>query len=162
MFPRNRAQAGRNLGPVRQVSRARAAPAIGARGTLTWALVAAVAGSGLAGLEAWPLTGWRLFSERRQAVVMRLEARAVAPDGAEAPVPFGRLPHAYSGSVPVLAQMAGQRPAEREPVCRAWADATARLTGNPVAAVRVYRVADDLRDGSTSASLAWTCGQTDP
>jgi len=127
------------------------------RRRLTWALVAAVAVGGLTGIEAWPLTGWRLFSERRQPVVKRFEARVVAPDGAERPVPFPRLPHSYSGSSPVLARMARERPDQREPACRAWAEATTRITGTPVAEVRVYEVVEDLRDGSGQASLAWTC-----
>jgi hypothetical protein len=121
--------------------------------------VAAVAVSGAAGVEAWPLTGWRLFSQRRGPVSTRLEARAVAADGAEVPVPFGRLPHALSGSVPVLRQMAHERPEEREPACGAWAAATARLTTVPVVEVRVYAVADDLRDGRSRATLAWTCAR---
>jgi len=58
------------------------------RRALTWALVAAVAACGLTGVEAWPLTGWRLFSQRRGPVAVRLEARVVEPGGAEAPIPF--------------------------------------------------------------------------
>lgn len=130
-----------------------------ARRVLTWLLVAAVAVSGLSGIEAWPLTGWRLFSERRHPVTTRHEARVAAADGSEAPVPFNDLPSSYSGSVPVLAQMARQRPDRREPACSAWADATARLTGIPVAEVRVYEVVADLRDGRTRATLAWTCAR---
>jgi hypothetical protein len=131
----------------------------GVRRGLTWGLVGLVAVAGLAGVEAWPLTGWRLFSDRRHPVTTRFEARVVGPDGSEAPLPFADLPHAFSGSVPVLEQMSGQAPPEREPACGAWADATARVTGAWVAEVRVYSVADDLRDGSSRAALAWTCGR---
>ena len=131
------------------------------RRSLTWALVAAVAVCGFAGLEAWPLTGWRLFSERRQPVVTRYEARAADGAGAEAPIPFERLPHGYSGSNPLLERMASQPAPRREGVCGAWAEATAALTGSPVAEVRVYRVAEDLRDGSRRAELAWTCGRAE-
>jgi len=129
------------------------------RRRLTWGLVGAVAVCGLAGVEAWPLTGWRLFSELRGPVATRYEARALAADGSEAVVPFARLPHSYSGSGPLLEEMAGQRPEQREPACGAWASATARLTGAPVLEVRVYQVADDLRDESTRAALAWTCAR---
>lgn len=132
------------------------------RRSLTLALVAAVAVCGLAGLEAWPLTGWRLFSERRGPVAVRYEARAADSAGSEAPIPFGSLPHGYSGSNPVLERMAAQAAPQREEVCMAWAGATAALTGVPVAEVRVYRVADDLRDRSRQASLAWTCGRSEP
>ena len=127
------------------------------RRLLTWTLVAAVGVCGLTGLEAWPLTGWRLFSSRRQPVVLRYEARVVTATG-EAPVPFGALPHGYSGSGPVLEWMAGQAVAAREPACAAWAAATTRALGTPVAEVRVYAVEDDLRDGSRRDTLAWTCG----
>jgi hypothetical protein len=126
---------------------------------LCWALVSAVAASGLLGLEAWPLTGWRLFSTPRGPVTAHFEARVVSADGVEAPVPFNRLPHGFSGSEPDLERMARQRPDRREPACRAWADATARLGGTTVSEVRVYEVHDDLRDGSTQAALAWTCAQ---
>jgi hypothetical protein len=129
-----------------------------ARTVLTWLLVGAVGVSGLAGVEAWPLTGWRLFSQRRHPVVVRFEARALAADGSEAPVPFAALPPAYSGSVQVLAEMADQRPEQRDPACRAWAEATARHTGRPVTEVRVYEVTDDLRDRSRRERAAWTCG----
>jgi len=120
--------------------------------------VAVVAGSGLAGLEAWPLTGWRLFSQRRGAVATRYEARVVGVDGTEKPIPFGALAHGFSGSVQVLERMARQRPEQREPTCRAWADETVRVTGLPVIDVRVYGVVDDLRDGTSRATLAWACG----
>ncbi len=148
MIPRNREGLRRNLLRVSLVRR-----------RLSWALVAAVAACGFVGVEAWPLTGWRLFSERRGPVTIRLEARTVTADGSEALVPFGRLPHSYSGSVPVLAEMAGQRPEQREPACGAWAVATAELTRILVVEVRVYEVADDLRDGSSRAALAWTCAR---
>jgi hypothetical protein len=131
----------------------------GVRRGLIWSLAGAVAVAGLAGVEAWPLTGWRLFSDRRQPVTIRFEARVVHADGSEAPVPFADLPHAFSGSVPVLDEMAGQAAPDREPACGAWAEATGRLTGAAVAEVRVYAVADDLRDGSSRAALAWTCGR---
>ena len=127
------------------------------RRSLTWGLVAAVAISGITGIEAWPLTGWRLFSSRRQPVSLGYEARAVDRAGREAPVPFDRLPSGYSGWDPLLERMAGQDGTERDRVCAAWAAATADLTGAPVAEVRVYRVADDRRDGSRRSWLAWAC-----
>lgn len=121
--------------------------------------MAAVAVCGLLGVEAWPLTGWRLFSQLRGPVVTRFEARTVAADGTERPIPFDRLPHAYSGSGPALVRMAGQSPEQREVVCRSWAVVTARVTEVPVTEVRVYQLVDDLRDGSDRAALAWTCGR---
>ena len=129
------------------------------RRALTWGLVAVVAACGAAGVEAWPLTGWRLFSELRGPVAARYEARVVGADGAEAPVPFSDLPRSFSGSEPVLQAMAGQSPGQREPACGAWASATAGLTGTPVAEVRVYRVEHDLRSGTARATLAWTCAR---
>ena len=131
------------------------------RRLLTWTLVATVGACGLTGLEAWPLTGWRLFSSRRQPVVLRHEARVVTATG-EAAVPFGALPHGYSGSGPLLDRMAGQAVAAREPACAAWAAAIARALGTPVAELRVYVVEDDLRDGNRRDTLAWTCGRAAP
>ena len=131
------------------------------RRLLTWTLVVAVALCGLTGLEAWPLTGWRLFSSRRHPVVLRYEARVLTAAG-EARVPFGSLPHGYSGSGPVLERMAGQAAPEREPACAAWAAATTQALGAPVTEVRVYAVEDDLRHRSRHETLAWTCGRAAP
>lgn len=130
------------------------------RRSLTWGVVAAVASCGLTGLEAWPLTGWRLFSERRHPVTSRYEVRAVDPAGFEAAIPFARLPHGYSGSNPLLEGMAGQSPSQREGVCAAWARATTAYTGTPVTEVRVYQVTEDLRQGSRRTEVAWTCGRS--
>ena len=47
---------------------------------------------GLVGLEAWPLTGWRLFADARQARQPGFQAVTVDRAGRETTVPFADLP----------------------------------------------------------------------
>jgi hypothetical protein len=117
---------------------------------------------GTFGLEAWPLTGWRLFADARQPVQVAWQAVTVDPAGRETPVPFGDLPAGFHGNVQVLKGFAGLPAGEQAAVCRAWADAV-RDRGGQVEAVRGYRTVTDLsrRVGERSApparELRWTC-----
>jgi hypothetical protein len=117
---------------------------------------------GLFGLEAWPLTGWRLFADARPARQAGWQADTVDRAGRETPVPFRDLPAGYQGNVQVLKGFAGLSPARRAAVCHAWAGAV-RARGGEVAAVRVYRTETDVsrRVGERGApprrTLFWTC-----
>lgn len=93
---------------------------------------------GLAGIELWPLTGWRLFSRPRAEVSRFWEATAVGHDGTERRIPFGRLPWAYRGALHVMIGFGGLSGPQRAGVCRAWAEA-ARGLGYDVAGIRIYR-----------------------
>jgi hypothetical protein len=62
---------------------------------------------GVAGFEAWPLTGWRLFADARQARQPGFQAVTVDGAGRETPVPFRDLPAGYHGDVQVLRGFAG-------------------------------------------------------
>jgi hypothetical protein len=117
---------------------------------------------GTFGLEAWPLTGWRLFADARQPVQAAWQAVTVDVAGRETPVPFGDLPAGFHGNVQVLKGFAGLPAGEQAAVCRAWADAV-RDRGGQVEAVRVYRTVTDLsrrvgeRGAPPARELRWTC-----
>jgi len=121
---------------------------------------------GLLGFEAWPLTGWRLFADARQARQPGWQAVTVDGAGRETPVPFRVLPAGLQGEVQVLKGFPDLSPGERAAVCQAWADAAERRSGGRVAAVRVYRTETDVshRVGERGApppvrTLYWTCPQ---
>jgi hypothetical protein len=127
------------------------------------AFLAAFLVCGVAGIEAWPLTGWRLFADARRPVQAGWEAVTVDAAGRETPLPFRDLPAGFHGNVQVLKGFAGLGPGRQAAVCRAWSDAV-RARGGQVEAVRVYRTVTDVsrRVGGRAApptrELRWTCG----
>jgi hypothetical protein len=127
------------------------------------AFLAAFVVCGVAGIEAWPLTGWRLFADARRPVQAGWEAVTVDALGRETPVPFRDLPAGFHGNVQVLKGFAGLDAGEQAAVCRAWADAV-RAGGGQVEAVRIYRTVADVsrrvgdRGAPPARELRWTCG----
>ena len=117
---------------------------------------------GVAGLEAWPLTGWRLFADARQARQPGFQAVTVDRAGRETPIPFRDLPAGYRGDVQVLKGFAGLPSARQAAVCQAWATAV-RARGGEVAQLRIYQTVTDVsqREGDRGApparSLRFTC-----
>jgi hypothetical protein len=117
---------------------------------------------GLAGFEAWPLTGWRLFADARQAVQPGFQAVTVDWAGRETPVPFPDLPAGYRGNVQVLRGFADLEPGRQAAVCRALADAVTDR-GGEVAAVRIYQTQTDVsrrvgdRGPPPTRTLRFTC-----
>ncbi|HJP65243.1 MAG TPA: hypothetical protein VKA30_02940 [Actinomycetota bacterium] len=120
-----------------------------------WAFLAAFAVCGAMGVEAWPLTGFRLFSHLRTRDLVTYRTVAVDTAGTEAPVPFGRLPVAYKG-FGLIAPTLPALPADRaRSACRDLL-AAVRDRSPEVAGIRVYRLSTDLsiRDGSRPAGPA--------
>ena len=117
---------------------------------------------GVAGLEAWPLTGWRLFADARQARQPGFQAVTVDRAGRETPIPFADLPAGYRGDVQILKGFAGLAPGRQAAVCQAWAGAV-RERGGEVAEVRIYQTVTDVsrRAGDRGApperTLRFTC-----
>ena len=117
---------------------------------------------GLVGLEAWPLTGWRLFADARQARQPGFLAVTVDRAGRETPVSFADLPAGYQGYVQVLKGFAGLPAGEQAAVCQAWATAV-RERGGEVAELRIYQTVTDVsarvgdRGAPPERALRFTC-----
>jgi hypothetical protein len=122
---------------------------------------------GVFGLEAWPLTGWRLFADARQARQPGFQAVTVDSAGRETPVPFADLPAGYQGNVQVLKGFAGLPAGRQAAVCQAWAEAV-RARGGEAAEVRIYQTLTDVSDrvGDRGAppqrTLRFTCRPGSP
>jgi hypothetical protein len=107
--------------------------------TFVAAFLAAFAVCGLFGIEAWPLTGWRLFSQLRTDHQVSWRAFAVGGRGYEEAIRFEDLPRGYRNFPLVMRTFASLPPREQAAACRAWLAAARReMTG--VGAVRIYRV----------------------
>lgn len=114
---------------------------------------------GLARLEVFPMSGFRLFSAVRHDVHQSWQLRAVRED-VETPIVLADLPVAYRNTSYILGDFDDMSASERDAVCRAWAK-PARDRGEVVDAIRVYRVSTPLRpDGPPpTRQLRWECGR---
>ena len=127
-----------------------------------WTFLVLFVIAGVFGIEAWPLTGWRLFADSRPARQASFQAVTVDAAGGEHAIPWSRLPVRYRGDVQVLKGFEGLRPERQVVVCDAWADGVRGL-GGQVSQVRVYRVETDVsrRSGDRAVSgtreLRFTC-----
>lgn len=119
-------------------------------------------------VEWWPLSSFRLFSQARTATATSWEVALVDDAGAERTIPFGRLPRSFRGYSHIAPALRRLPPAERDAVCRAWADAAAGPTGVVAGQVRVYRVTSRVPTGHREPatpvrrSLITTCAGAGP
>ena len=90
--------------------------------------------AGLFGIEAWPFTGWRLFSHVRTEDQIAWQATAVDPAGVEHPIRFAQLGPAFANFTLVMKSFDSLTARQREATCSAWSRAVAGRT------VRIYRV----------------------
>lgn len=127
------------------------APPRGAR-ALVWLFLASIAACAVLKIEAWPLSGWRLFSAIRHPRVSSWQATTVDGAGRETPFPPSGLPFAFHGHVHVLRRFERLSQSRRAAVCGAWADAV-RERGREARAVLIYRTERDLsvRQGDRAA-----------
>jgi hypothetical protein len=106
--------------------------------------LAAVLICGVFVIEAWPLTGFRLFSHLRYARQLGWQATTVDHSGRERIIHFGAFPRTYR-HLPLIMRTYGALPqARQEATCQAWA-AQVRHHGGEVKGVRIYRTVVDLR-----------------
>lgn len=78
---------------------------------------------GIVGFDAWPLTGWRLFSLSRDATQNQWVVQAVDAGGTATAVSLEELPLRYRHAEWPMAELPGPSEAERQRVCRALAEA---------------------------------------
>lgn len=128
-----------------------------------WSFLTAFVVCGVVGIEAWPLTGFRLFSHLRYEHQIEWQAFAVAPDGREDWLPLSRFPGGYNGFPLVMKSFASRSPEQQAGMCRAWTLAASGLRGKTTA-IRIYSVDRHLqpRQGRRAMAapirtLAYTC-----
>jgi hypothetical protein len=90
---------------------------------------------GLIGFDAWPLTGWRLFSVARDAEQTRWVVEAVAEDGGRRIVSLEELPLRYRHAEWPMAELPGASEARRDAVCEALAGAVVEAVPGTVEVV---------------------------
>ena len=107
--------------------------------------------TGAAGIEAWPFTGWKLFSGLRTQHDAAWSV-AIVEGGAESPYPFARVPVADRSFVQILQRWDRTSPSDRLAICNTWIT-DARALGIDVDALHLYRIDRDLarRDGDRTA-----------
>ena len=99
---------------------------------------------GVFAIEAWPLTGWKLFSHPRRADLYGWRAFTVDSRGHETKIDFARFPRA-DRHLPLIMQTYGKlSPRRKDAVCQAWASRV-RGFGLQVSGVRIYRSHVNLR-----------------
>jgi hypothetical protein len=81
-------------------------------------------GPGLADVEAWPMTAWRLFSLSRGERQTEWVIESVTADGTARPVSLEELPLRYRHAAWPMAELPDAAPQEREDVCQALLSAT--------------------------------------
>ncbi|MGQ0823680.1 MAG: hypothetical protein ACT4OX_01400 [Actinomycetota bacterium] len=113
--------------------------------------------SGLAALEYWPLTGFRLYHELRTPTHPSWELVVVDGAGTEHAASLYDLPIAYRNTERQLGRRADVDPARAAAVCAAWAAPFGER--NPGAEeLRIYRSRIVARSGeSVSRQLVYTC-----
>jgi hypothetical protein len=126
-----------------------------------WTLLLAVLLCGVTGLEAWPFSAFRLFSQVRTSQTVSYRLAVVDPAGTVRSLPFRALPPGYRGlNLDLDAATAGV-PADRRAMCDAIV-AGARQLLPDVLVVRVYAVERDLsrrvgRRSQVISRLAFSC-----
>lgn len=108
---------------------------------------------GLAGIEAWPFSGFRLFSGVRGPVTSTWRLVAVTSDGEEVPINVSRLGPAYRGFGHVAREFGTLEPAERAAVCEVWLRA-AESIGIDAVALRFVRFDQPLVPRDDDGPLA--------
>ena len=115
--------------------------------------------TGVAHLELYPFSGFRLFSELRGEHRTSYQLRAVDDEGDEVGISLGHLPLGYRQTARLIPGMADLSQAERDEICDAWAGPL-RERGVDVVGVRIYRVSGSVRPDAPppKREIAYECG----
>jgi hypothetical protein len=93
---------------------------------------------GIFGLELWPLTGWRLFSQLRTDHQVAWQATAVGSEG-ETQLRFAELPRAYRNFPLVMRTYSALPRVSQVEACRLWLEA-AQGVHAAATELRIYRI----------------------
>lgn len=128
------------------------------------AFAVAIAACGAFSIEAWPLTGWRLFSKERPQIATSWMGTSVDARGEETPIDFGRFPKADRYFISVMSTYGSLSRGEQEATCRAWARLVRRHGGSTQGGLRLYATRRDMRRHvgrreplAAIQTLRWTC-----
>src|SRR6266536_519518 len=78
-----------------------------------WAFLAAFVIAGVFGIEAWPLTGWRLFADARTAKQVSWQGVTAAPAGRSPSARPGRVPSGHAAGTSARCGSTRSRPTSR-------------------------------------------------
>ncbi len=98
--------------------------------------------TGIFEIQAWPFTGWRLFSKTRSDESVALVAVAVDRAGHSYPL-HGRRVSALRNLSAVAGYFDGLSTASKAATCRAWLSSVRRVVPSAVA-VSIYRMTQQL------------------
>lgn len=87
---------------------------------LVYVFLLAVIGCGLFEIEAWPLSGFRLFSQVRTGTEVRWELVTVDATGAEAPADLSGMGRGFRQSWHLLPHLADAPADEQAKACAGW------------------------------------------
>ena len=142
----------RVTGPTRTASATAPATRV-----FVYALLALLLMCGVAGIERWPLTAFRLYADPRRPTHPSWELATVDEVGAERTASLYDLPIAYRNTDRQLGRSGDPEPERVDARCRVWA-AAFRDRDVSVVALRVYRSRVDARTGDRlTRRLVWTC-----
>lgn len=124
-----------------------------------YAFLLVFAVTGLAHLELFPFSAFRLFSEVRHAERQSWQLRAVDANGIEMQIHLSKLPRGIRHTTDLLGDFDDLSAAARDEICDAWTQPM-RDDGAEVSVVRVYNVVIHVRPGGPPPrrSMAYECG----
>jgi hypothetical protein len=133
-------------------------PESGTDGPQPWArpfvamLLAAFVTCGLLGIEAWPLSGFRLFSAPRSSLTTGWRLVAITTTAEQVPLNVSRFGAAYRGFGVVARSFDDLAPPERAAVCGAWLRVAAS-TGVDAAGLMLIKVEQQLEPRDRNGPL---------
>jgi hypothetical protein len=107
---------------------------------VVYGLVALLGIAAVVDAEWWPVSSMRLFSQVRSDSAVSWEVRLVGPNGTEEILDVASLGRGFRGAHHLVPELAAMSAADRDAVCRAWAEAAAAAGHVAAVEVRIDRV----------------------